>query len=124
MIMKFAMMRIKADWDAMLAALEFLNWESGARLANIEWMRLRCDAWGDGIHVVAVVCQQGCESWGGGDHILDEAETYCIDGIEEGKDFEVDFGGYTEEGNCFGELLPCFTAGGTLGRGIVHSYFL
>jgi hypothetical protein len=34
MIMKLAVMRVKPDWDAVLAAFDLLNWEGGARLPN------------------------------------------------------------------------------------------
>jgi hypothetical protein len=53
MIMKLAVMRVKPDWDAVLAAFDLLNWEGGARLPNWKWMGLRCNTRRDGVHVVA-----------------------------------------------------------------------
>jgi hypothetical protein len=40
-------------------------------------------------------------------NVLHETETHCIDRIEEGKDFEVYFGGHTEERDSLVEPLPC-----------------
>ena len=89
----------------MLAAFKFLNREGGARFANCEWMRPRCDTWGDGIHVVAAVSQQGCETWGDGETYLTRLRHTASIGLRKVKILRWISGGTPRKGivleNCF-----------------------
>lgn len=54
----------EADWDTVLATLDLLDWEIGARFADSQGMRVWVDGRRYVVHVFARVSQQSGESRG------------------------------------------------------------